>query len=448
MGTPMISFKIRQSTQQINDLGGMALVADLLKNSSIFNFSPIESTRKDRISDSDVIMSYLTLLCQGRTSYAAVKRIQKSKYLRKMMGIRRVPSQEILRQRFDDFGLVDSVITDLFHYNEEFLKQCSFTPTELPQGDKCVVLDIDVSPLDNSRSKKENVSCTYKMHDGFAPAFAYLGEEGYMIYSELRPGKQHCQNGMLEFLRESIAIAKRVLPKGTKIFVRLDSGNDAAENLIELLKNEDLLFLIKRNIRKESKEQWYDRAETLGKFVYETEFRSCHQAHVSHITPTGEDNVTIDVVVRASKEIGDKNGQLYLLPKYKVETYWNNLVENCDEVIELYHQHGTSEQFHSELKSDMGVERLPSGTFTTNILVLTLANFAYNLLRRIGVDMASIDGGNNKKVPVKRRRIKTVLQNIIYTACKWVKTGGKNIIYWGCDSPDWWIIKKLHHQYV
>ncbi len=447
MGTPMLSYKIRQSSQQINDLGGLVLIADLLKNSSIYNFAPLASSRHDRISDGDIIMSYLTLLCQGRSSFSAVSRIKKSKYIRKMMGIRRVPSQEILRQRLNTLASLDSVSKELFNYNEELLSRYLFRPTILPSGGKCVVLDIDVSPLDNSRSKKENVSFTYKKHDGFAPAFAYLGEEGYMINSELRPGKQHCQNGMVDFLRESIAIAKRVLPKGTTIFVRLDSGNDATENLIELLKNENVLFLIKRNIRKESKEQWYDRAEVLGEFYYGTEFMSCYQGRVSHITPADEEECPIDVVIRASKEIGDKNGQLHFFFFFFFVTYWNNLLENSDEVIELYHQHGTSEQFHSELKSDMGVEKLPSGRFKTNKLVLTLAMIAYNLLRRIGVDMVAIDGGSEQRVPLKRRRIRTVLQNIIYTACKWVKTGGKNIIYWGCDSPDWWIIKQLHKQY-
>lgn len=39
-------------------------------------------------------------------------------------------------------------------------------------------LDIDVSPFDNSNTKKEGVSYTYKGHDGFAPIFAYLGKEG------------------------------------------------------------------------------------------------------------------------------------------------------------------------------------------------------------------------------------------------------------------------------
>ena len=53
-------------------------------------------------------------------------------------------------------------------------------------------------------------------------------------------------------------------------------------------------------------------------------------------------------------------------------------------MIELYHQHGTSEQFHSEIKSDMDLERLPSGKFATNALVLSLGQVAYNILRLCG----------------------------------------------------------------
>ena len=56
-------------------------------------------------------------------------------------------------------------------------------------------------------------------------------------------------------------------------------------------------------------------------------------------------------------------------------------MEYPETVIELYHAHGTSEQFHSELssrrrirlsggKSDMDVERLPSGKFATNATIL------------------------------------------------------------------------------
>ena len=45
---------------------------------------------------------------------------------------------------------------------------------------------------------------------------------------------------------------------------------------------------------------------------------------------------------------------------------------------------GECEQFHSEIKTDMDVERLPSGKFETNELVLELTVLAYNILRLIG----------------------------------------------------------------
>ncbi len=45
---------------------------------------------------------------------------------------------------------------------------------------------------------------------------------------------------------------------------------------------------------------------------------------------------------------------------------------------------GTSEQYHSEFKTDLDLERLPSGKFETNALVLTLAAMAYNILRYVG----------------------------------------------------------------
>ena len=49
-----------------------------------------------------------------------------------------------------------------------------------------VPVDIDVTPMDNSKSKKEGVSRTYKGFDGYAPMMAYIGTEGYAINFELR----------------------------------------------------------------------------------------------------------------------------------------------------------------------------------------------------------------------------------------------------------------------
>ena len=43
--------------------------------------------------------------------------------------------------------------------------------------------------MDNSRTKKEGVSRTYKSMDGYSLIFTYIGKEGYMLNCELRPGE-------------------------------------------------------------------------------------------------------------------------------------------------------------------------------------------------------------------------------------------------------------------
>lgn len=58
----------------------------------------------------------------------------------------------------------------------------------------------------------------------------------------------------------------------------------------------------------------------------------------------------------------------------------------------------------------MDVERLPSGKFDTNALVLELPIIAYNILRMIG--QGTIGGrAPRQKRDVKRRRIHTVISN-------------------------------------
>ena len=57
-----------------------------------------------------------------------------------------------------------------------------------------------------------------------------------------------------------------------------------------------------------------------------------------------------------------------------------------EDIIELYHNHAICEQFHSEIKTDMDMERMPSGKFDTNALILKLGMIAYNVLRIISTE--------------------------------------------------------------
>ena len=109
------------------------------------------------------------------------------------------------------------------------------------------------------------------------------------------------------------------------------------------------------------------------------------------------------------------DGQMLLVPEIELNMFWTNLGDSDGEIIQLYHAHGECEQFHSEIKTDMGVERLPSGKFDTNELVLELTMIAYNILRMLGQETINQGKAPSKRI-VSRKRIRTVIQNIIHFA--------------------------------
>ena len=89
------------------------------------------------------------------------------------------------------------------------------------------------------------------------------------------------------------------------------------------------------------------------------------------------------------------------MPELEINTFWTSLRPTqvtARQVVELYHEHGTSEQFHSELKTDL--ERLPSGKFATNAMVLECGLVAYNALRLCGQESLRLS-------PSRRRRVGT-----------------------------------------
>jgi hypothetical protein len=68
----------------------------------------------------------------------------------------------------------------------------------------------------------------------------------------------------------------------------------------------------------------------------------------------------------------------------------------------------------------MDLERFPSGKLATNQLVLHCALIAYNCLRLIG-QIANTSSGTPLRKPATRRRLKTVIQNMIYLAARFVR---------------------------
>ena len=403
--------------ERIIPASGLAVVGALLGKSDFakkLNRMDVTKNRSQhQIKNGDIILTYIGMLCMGKPYFEAVHEMDDDKaFYQAALGItRNIPSEETIRQRMDDIG--DCLRETILNENVELLISNKIRPTALPNG--FVPVDIDVTPMDNSKSKKEGVSRTYKGFDGYAPIMAYIGTEGYAINFELREGKQHCQNGTVEFLQETIRLCKKLTDQ--PLLVRLDSGNDSIDNIAVLI-DAGCYFIIKRNLCRESKDGWFDMAKQCCKNI--TTPRDGKTVYVGSdwkdvCSKQFKKEFTLRTGYEITERTVDKYGQMLLIPEVEVETWWTNLGATDEEIIQLYHAHGECEQFHSEIKTDMDLERLPSGKFTTNALVLELGLIAYNILRMIG--QGTIGGRSpRQKRNVKRRRLHTVISNLIMMA--------------------------------
>ena len=450
----MKRIRVELSNERLITPSGLTLVGAALGKSDLVKRSNRMAVDKKRsqpqIKNGDILLTYIGLLCEGKTSFDSVREFHADPdYFKAALGISyAIPSAETLRQRMDAIG--SSLREDILQANITMFKTIGAEPSALENGH--VPLDMDVTPFDNSKTFKEGVSRTYKGFDGYAPMMAYIGTEGFLVDTELREGKQHSQKGTPAFLRQTLALAHQLTAK--PLLVRMDSGNDAAENL-GILIEDGSWFVIKRNLRAaEKKDEWLEKVQDCCKDIRnpregKTVYVGSSWKDVPYKTSSGEEKtICMRIVYEVIERTIDKHGQFLFPADIEVNTFWTNLGCTDDEVIDLYHAHGESEQYHSEIKTDMDVERLPSGKFDTNELVLELTVLAYNILRIIGQSSLKSHRAPKAKRPVKRRRIRTVISNLILIAGHVTEHARQIVLALGCSNVWRHTFMDLYRQLV
>ena len=444
-------FKVVFTNERIITPSGLGIIGVMLGQSDFVkrcNRIYVNKKRSEpQIKIGDILICYIALLCQAKTYFEAVNDMKDDpEFYKDALGIARIPSPETLRQRMDDIGsrLQESIL----QANIDMFRTHSVTPTTLPTGE--VPLDIDVTPFDNSKTCKEGVSRTYKGFDGYAPIMAYIGKEGFLVNTQLREGRQHCQKGTPHFLKETLRLSHELTKD--PLLIRMDSGNDAKENLGILLEDGDW-FIVKRNPRThQTKDEWLSMVKECCKDVRnprdgKTVYVGSSWKDVNYVTDDGVvKTICMRIVYEVIERTIDKHGQILLVPDIELNTWWTNLGWTDDDIIASYHAHGECEQYHSEIKTDMDVERLPSGKFETNELVLELTIIAYNLLRMMGQE--SLHHKPDKKRRIKRRRLRTVIDNIIRCASHITQHARQQLMSIGRSNTWRFVFAQLWHRFA
>ena len=448
----MRSIEVKQLDYDLTPTAGLALVGHFLKTLAPV-LADVDAALPVRagVASSDIVRSYLGLLVQGKSDFDAIENLRGDKFFKQALGIGLLPSSPTLRQRMDAHAaplaeqgmpMIERLLTR--HAPDYGVLPCGWLP-----------LDIDTFAMDNSGTAKEGVGRTYAGVDGYCPLAAYLGSHGFCLDLVLRPGTQHSAKHTDDDLRRIVPLAQRLSAAGPKapLLARLDSGFDSAALMacIEAMNAPGLAqvdWIIKWNPRSTDAAQMADELDAAG-MAWEHPRLGKRVATWEHTVEVPGVQRTVRRVLRLVERTIGSRGQHLILPEIELEGWTTTLPSGLDaqKIIALYADHGTHEQFHAEFKTDLDLTRLPSGKFDTNALVCRLAAVVMNILRLMG-QRGLLGPDAPVRHQAKRRRIKTVMQELIYRAGRLIEHGRQLVLGLGANDRAAAVFMRLHAQFA
>lgn len=430
----MAQFEVKQTGKlQLTSYSGLALIGQCCQAAQVEAVIDPKIPVSQGMRTSDIVKSVVGLLSLGKSDFEAIEPFREDRFFKEALGLSKVPGSVWMRQRLDAKA---GAIRDLA--DELSLRLLSRTDAPITAHKGYVCVDIDTFAMDNSGTKKADVTRTYQGFDGYTPIAGYIGNEGWNIGLELRPGSQHSASETDYFYERLFPRIERLVQADQPVLLREDSGFDSARLLFAKAEERERLarlgrsfdFLCKWNPRRQDRAAWVAQADVAGAFQETRPGKRVALLSLEVERAWGKAKRPFRLVVRVVERTIDKKGQRLLVPDIELEGWWTTLAVDATEVIALYKHHGMHEQFHSEFKTDLDLERLPSGKFDTNDVLLHLAAFAYNCLRLLG-QLGLTGEMTPVRHPAKRRRIKTVLQEIMYRAAKFVAHARRLVLDFG-----------------
>ena len=453
----MTDFVIKKLPYDLSSHAGLAFIGKYLKRVNVNALIDPKFPVRSGVANSEILKSYLALLCLGKSDFDAIEGFRDNAFFKRALGLGTVPSSPTLRQRMDThaaswFELAPQMNQLLLgsRINGQPIDfgalACGYTP-----------VDLDTFAMDNGGTQKELVGRTYAGVDGYCPFAVYLGSLGYCLELALRPGVQHSAAESEYNFERALPMAASLV--ATPLLVRADSGFCSLKLTQEITAqagalDREIAFIIKWNPRRAPVEaiaaaRVADTGTGIGT-VWASERagkRECLWQEALALDGVGSQANPVRRVYRLTERSIDKHGNPLLLPEYTLEGWTTTLPEafSAAEVIALYCDHATHEQFHSEFKTDMDLERLPSGKFDTNYLVCQLAAVAMNLLRLIGQNTLTEPDAPVRHA-AKRRRIKTVMQELMFKAARMIRHAGRWVLGLGEGDRGFAVFERHYRQ--
>jgi hypothetical protein len=229
-----------------------------------------------------------------------------------------------------------------------------------------ITLDVDATQIE---AEKQEAEWTYQKVKGYMPLLGYA--DGICVGQEFRAGNMNPGAEVLEFSRECEA----VLPAGRKVYLRSDSAAYQAAVINHYSQPErsfsitaDLDAAVKREIQNLPEAAWqaYRTSDDVA-----TDRQIAETVH----SMNGTEQAFRLIVLRWA----NPQPNLFESSRYCYHAVATNRGEGAQEVIWKHNQRGQCENWHKELKLDLGMEQMPCGQLEANALYFAIGVLAYNL---------------------------------------------------------------------
>ena len=366
----VLGFKIESTKEQLTAHGGLALLAEYHHGLGLRQLSdqhlPAPGSNRG-YPPSAFVESLILMLQAGGQSLEDLRELGQESALMELLGQQVIPDPDTvgdwLRRMGDpqtgQRGLSGlGQIRDLL--NQRLLRHDGITD---------YTLDADAMQIE---AEKQEAAWTYQGVRGYMPMLGFLFETPICLFEEFREGNVSPGAGQLAFYRR----CRQRMPQGNRIaYYRADSASYQAD-LINALEEDGVFWAltadqdqaVKEAISCIPEDDWKEPVAGCGYQVAET-------VHAMARTPQAF-RLIIKRELRHQPDLFREEERYFY---HVVASNWPAEQKSAYEVLEWHNQRGQAENFHKELKSGFGLDRLPCGQGFANAVFFRIGLIAYNL---------------------------------------------------------------------
>jgi hypothetical protein len=336
---------LRETKRAVTPYGGLAVFVEYLQrigySDAIRNFIPVQLTSPNAIDPAETFTAFMISVLTGARRFAHAGLLRLDKALHCLLGIMRFPTDDTMRNLFKRFNQAK--------VSEFYSNLSQWQIDRLPERSEGYSIDLD-STVFERYGQQEGALKGYnpKKHGrpSHHPLLAIMAEAHFVLHSWLRSGNCSSSRGVVEFLKEALAI----LASRCRIrVVRADSGF-FDDKLLSFLEEQKIPYIVVARLTRWIKSEainiheWKD----LDSIYSVAEFRK-----QLHGWSRERRIVVVRELLREKRSLGRR---LLNVPGYTFRLFATSLPMSPEEIWRDYNQRADMEKRIAELKYDLAAD--------------------------------------------------------------------------------------------